>query len=122
MRLYGYADYSVTSVKAKRPYNHITLKLKKLNNLKTEEVEVCETSVIYKYIRNMKKIYIKPIIEVVEMDGDTILTGSPGRWKVVDQDGRVFIPYDYKESNAEPTGSLAKDFEFSFAEDFEYDF
>ena len=28
--LYGYADYSVTSVKAKRPYNHITLKPKKL--------------------------------------------------------------------------------------------
>ena len=26
LRLYGYAEYTVTSVKAKRPYNHITLK------------------------------------------------------------------------------------------------
>ena len=36
LRLYGYAEYSVTSVKAKRPYNHITLKPKKLKLAKLQ--------------------------------------------------------------------------------------
>ena len=36
LRLCGYAEYSVTSVKAKRPYNHITLKPKKLKLAKLQ--------------------------------------------------------------------------------------
>ena len=67
----------------------------------------------------MKKIYIKPIIEVVEMDSDTILTGSPKIWKV---QGVNSLSYDYNEGNSDGSGSLAKDFEFAFTEDFEYDF
>ena len=36
LRLYGYAEYSVSSVKAKRPYNHITLIPKKLKLAKLQ--------------------------------------------------------------------------------------
>ena len=39
LRLYGYADYTVTSVKAKRPYNHITLKPKKMR--------ICSDSILH---------------------------------------------------------------------------
>lgn len=72
----------------------------------------------------MKKTYIKPVIEAVEIEGDTILAGSSQsketkKWKVEGAD----LTYDYNENNADAsTGSLSKDYEFSFAEDFEYDF
>ena len=43
MRLCGYAEYSVSSVKAKRPYNHITLKPKKLKPSETSVIHVSYT-------------------------------------------------------------------------------
>ena len=74
----------------------------------------------------MKKTYIPPVVEIMEMENGEILAGS------LNHSGRASYTLGTESINIK-TGAIsngtgngfeqgAKDFEFSFAEDFEYDF
>lgn len=69
----------------------------------------------------MKKIYTKPQIDFLTIEGNTILAASnvnkeTKTWSV---EGAK-IEYDLNESNAYESDSLAKDFDFTL--DLDYDF
>ena len=74
----------------------------------------------------MKKTYIPPVVEIMEMENGEILAGSQNH------SGSASYTLGTEFTNIK-TGAIsngigndfeqgAKDFEFSFAEDFEYDF
>lgn len=69
----------------------------------------------------MKKIYTKPEIDFLTIEGNTILAASNlnkdiKTWSVEGAN----IQFDRNESNAYESGSLAKDFDFTL--DLDYDF
>ena len=82
----------------------------------------------------MKKVYIAPELIFYPFESDSIICASPSPANTLRQsdlgDGtndNILGGSDFNNNNnsgrgTPSTGNLSKDFEFSFAEDFEYDF